>query len=83
VVTRVGLSSHFKSSHFKRTQGKFAAAALAGLICAGLTFQIACGGSSSTTGSKGTPTGTYTITVTGKDASGALVHSTPTTLKVQ
>jgi hypothetical protein len=53
------------------------------MIFAGLILQIACGGSPSTPGTKGTPPGTYTITVTGTDSTGALVHVTPTTLKVQ
>jgi hypothetical protein len=33
--------------------------------------------------SKGTPSGAYTITVTGTYASGSLVHNTPVTLTVQ
>ena len=51
----------------------------------GLLFQVACGGSSSMTGSSGTPAGAYTITVTGTSsaASGSLVRSTSTTLQVQ
>ncbi len=66
-------------------KGKFTGAALFGLLFAGLVFQIACGGSSTPAsgGSRGTPKGTYTITVTGTDSTGALVHNTPTTLTVQ
>jgi uncharacterized repeat protein (TIGR03803 family) len=66
-------------------KGKFTRTALFGLLFAGLIFQIACGGSSALAsgGSQGTPRGTYTITVTGIDSTGALVHNTPTTLTVQ
>ncbi len=81
VVTGAGFGSKQKS--MKR---KLAAAALTGLLFAGLIFQVACGGGSSTGGgggSKGTPAGTYTITVTGTYATGSLVHNTPTTLTVQ
>jgi hypothetical protein len=79
VVTRVSFSSKQKSG-----RQHLAASALACLLFASLFFQVACGGSGSTaTGSKGTPTGTYTITVTGTYSTGSLVHSTPTTLRVQ
>ena len=78
VATRIGLGSYLK-----RTKGKFTAAPLVGMIFAGLILQIACGGSPSTPGTKGTPPGAYKITVTGTDSTGALVHVTPTTLKVQ
>ena len=47
-----------------------------GMLFAGLVFQIACG-SSSSSGSKGTPPGAYTITVTGTYSTGSLVHTTP------
>jgi hypothetical protein len=55
------------------------------MLFAGLVFQVACGGGGSTTitGSKGTPAGAYTITVTGTYSTGSLVHTTPTTLTVQ
>jgi len=59
------------------------ATALASMLSAGMVFQVACGGGSGG-GSKGTPTGKYTISVTGTYSSGSsLVHSTPTTLTVQ
>ena len=58
-----------------------AAAVLGCALCAGLVFQVACGGGSST--KPGTPAGMYTINVNGTDASGALVHSTHTMLTVQ
>jgi len=78
-VTRVRLGSDKT-----RSKGKLTAAVLTCVLFSGLIFQVACGGgSSTTTGSKGTPTGTYTITVTGTYSTGSLVHSTPTTLKVQ
>ena len=68
----------------KMWKGKLTTAALVGMLFAGLVFQIACGGSSTTTtGSPGTPTGKYTITVTATDSTGVLVHNTPTTLTVQ
>jgi uncharacterized repeat protein (TIGR03803 family) len=82
VLTRVGLGSDRKTR-----KGKLTAAALSSILFAGLIFQVACGGGSSSTsvgGSKGTPKGTYTITVTGTYATGSLVHTTPpTTLTVQ
>ena len=54
------------------------AVSLIGVLFEGLVFQIACGSSSPiTTGSKGTPQGAYTITVTGTYSTGSLVHTTP------
>jgi uncharacterized repeat protein (TIGR03803 family) len=63
--------------------GGLMAAALASMLCAGLVFQVACGGSSSPKTIPGTPQGTYTIAVTGTYAAGSLVHSSPTMLTVQ
>jgi hypothetical protein len=64
--------------------GKLTAAALTCMLFAGLILQVACGGGGSPSGgSSGTPTGNYTITVTGTYATGSLVHTTPTMLKVQ
>jgi FG-GAP-like repeat len=52
------------------------------VLGAGLIFQVACGGGSSTSGGRGgTPPGTYTIVVTG--ASGAMQRSTMVTLTVR
>jgi uncharacterized repeat protein (TIGR03803 family) len=78
VVTGVGLGS--KQKNRKRN---LTAAALTCMLIAGLLFQVACGGSSSSHGSSGTPLGPYTITVKGTDATGALVHTTTTKLTVQ
>ena len=76
VATRIGLGSD------RRKKGAMATA-LACMLSAGMVFQVACGGGSGG-GSKGTPTGKYTISVTGTYSSGSsLVHSTPTTLTVQ
>jgi hypothetical protein len=61
---------------------------LTSLLAASLTFQLACGGgtsSSGPTGTPGTPAGTYTVTVTGTSGSGAniLTHVTTLTVTVQ
>jgi hypothetical protein len=66
----------------KMRKGKLTTVPLVGMLFAGLVFQIACGGSSTTT-SPGTPKGRYTITVTATNATGSLKHSTPTMLTVQ
>jgi uncharacterized repeat protein (TIGR03803 family) len=81
VLTGVGFGSKREGM-----KGRLAVLALTCLLFAGLIFQLACGGGSSSTGgggNPGTPTGTYTITVTGTYSTGSLVHNTPTTLKVQ
>jgi len=80
VVTRVSFGSKRK-----RRKGKLTAAALTCLLFSGLIFQLACGGGNSpvVTGSKGTPSGAYTITVAGTYATGSLVHDTPVPLTVQ
>jgi len=80
VVTGVSFGSKQKPR-----KGNLTAAALTCLLVSGLIFQLACGGSSSpvVTGSKGTPSGAYTITVTGTYATGSLVHNTPVPLTVQ
>jgi len=69
----------------KRKKKILTAAALACVLFASLVFQVACGGSSNVSGGGhgGTPAGAYTISITGVDASGTLVHSTNTMLTVQ
>jgi len=59
--------------------------ALAFLLFAGLASEVACGGGGGPPPSPvgGTPAGTYTIAVTGTDASGTLVHSATKMLTVQ
>jgi hypothetical protein len=65
----------------KSRKARLAAATFSCMLFAGLMLQAACGGSGATR--PGTPPGAYTINVTGMDSTGSLVHSTPTTLKVQ
>lgn len=79
VAIRVGFGSGQNSN------GRITAVVLACVLCAGLVFQAACGGGSSSGsgGSSGTPAGAYTITVSGTDASGSLKHSVTTMLTVQ
>jgi uncharacterized repeat protein (TIGR03803 family) len=79
VATTVSFGSKRKS------RKRLRAGALICMLLAGFVFQVACGGSSNSTGggSKGTPAGTYTITVTGTYSPGSLVHTTPTMLTVQ
>jgi uncharacterized repeat protein (TIGR03803 family) len=67
----------------KKWKQSLTVAALTCVLFAGAVFQVACGGGSSSPGSSGTPVGTYTIAITGKDATGTLLHATTTTLKVQ
>jgi hypothetical protein len=79
VATGVGFSSKQRSG-----KGKLTATALTCMLFAGMILQVACGGGSNRSGgSSGTPTGNYIITVTGTYATGSLVHTTPTMLKVQ
>ena len=68
----------------RKSRKKFRAGALTCMLLAGLVFQIACGSSNTGGGgSKGTPAGTYSITVTGTYSTGSLVHTTPTMLTVE
>jgi len=71
---------------FGAKQRKIKALLLSCVLLAGVVFQLACGGgSSSGGGNPGTPAGAYTITVTGTSsaATGSLVRPTTTTLTVQ
>ena len=57
-----------------------------GFLFSVLMFQTACGGGSSPIQNRaalGTPAGSYTVTVMATDTSGALQHSTTTTVTVQ
>jgi hypothetical protein len=76
-LTGIGIASR------RERKAKRLGFTLCSLLFAGLLFQAACGGGSSTDGggSAGTPTGQYTITITGK--SGSLQHSTTVRLIVQ
>jgi uncharacterized repeat protein (TIGR03803 family) len=76
----VGIGNCFGSK-----QRKINAILLSCVLFAGVVFQAACGGGGSSGGSRGTPAGAYTITVTGTSsaATGSLVRSTNTTLTVQ
>jgi hypothetical protein len=61
---------------------------LVGLLAASLTFQVACGGGTSSAGGRGTPVtpaGTYTVTVTGTSGSSTniLTHKTSLAITVQ
>jgi hypothetical protein len=71
----------------KQNRGKLFGVCLVFLVLSGCVFQIACGGGSSNGGgggggSTGTPSGQYTITITGM-ASGAPQQTSTATLQVQ
>jgi hypothetical protein len=74
LATAVGFGSKQKNR-----KAKIATAALSCMLFAGLVLQFACGSGSSS--NPGTPTGAYTVTVTGQ--SGAVVSSTTAMLTVQ
>jgi trimeric autotransporter adhesin len=59
---------------------RWLAGALLGLMAGIILLQGACGKTSSTTTTGGTPAGTYTITITG--ASGSVSHNTTVQLTV-
>jgi hypothetical protein len=75
----VGIGSRFGSK-----QRRIKTMLVGCVLFAGVVFQVACGGGGGG-GSHGTPTGAYTITITGTSgsATGSLVRSTSTTLQVQ
>jgi uncharacterized repeat protein (TIGR03803 family) len=75
----------FGTKEKTRRNGVAAGMLLGGILAISLVPQIACGGGASSTSrlSNGTPTGSYTITVTGADSSGSLQHSATTTVTVQ
>ena len=54
------------------------------ILLAGLIMIPACGGSNNSGGggSGGTPAGTYTVTITGKDANGVVQTNTPPTVSI-
>jgi probable HAF family extracellular repeat protein len=76
VATGVGFGSKQKN-----WRAKIATAVLSCVLFAGLVLQFGCGGGSGSGSNPGTPTGAYTVTVTGQ--SGAVVSSTTATLTVQ
>ena len=82
LIGLVGARSSFGSNR-RPQKGRLIAAALISMLFAGSVFQTACGGSTPPVGSQGTPKGAYTITVTGKDSTGVLVHTTQAALTVQ
>jgi uncharacterized repeat protein (TIGR03803 family) len=72
------------SSRFGSKQRRIKAMLVGCVLFAGVVFQAACGGGGGGS-SHGTPTGAYTVTITGTSgsATGSLVRSTSTTLQVQ
>jgi uncharacterized repeat protein (TIGR03803 family) len=74
-----------RSSSTRAKRGRLTAVAWASMLCAGVVSQVACGGVSKTIVNPGTPSGPYTVTVTGTSsaATGSLEHSSNTMFQVK
>ncbi|HYM76328.1 MAG TPA: choice-of-anchor tandem repeat GloVer-containing protein [Candidatus Dormibacteraeota bacterium] len=81
LVTIAGRGSKQRKVRARRIKAMW----LGCVLALGVVSQVACGGGGGSSGSRGTPAGAYTITVTGTSgaATGSLVRSTSTTLEVQ
>jgi len=71
----------FRFGSKNAAKGKLAVIAIGGLLLAAIVLQAACGGDNPPPPAKGTPSGTYNITVIGK--AGTISRSTNVSLTVQ